>query len=57
MFGSLEESLWFLVRCELVFLLVIGFMVGLLFWVKSKVAIDKECVVDINEGFKKIVAS
>ncbi len=57
MIESLEDNLWFLVRCELVFLLVIGLMVTLLFWVKSKVAVSKECVVDINDGFKKIVAS
>ena len=56
MFGSFEQSLWFILRCELVFLLVVGVMVGFLFFVKSKVSVSKECLVDINDGLRKITA-
>ena len=57
MFSSFEDSMLFLIRSELVFLLVIGVMVGLLFWVKSKVSISKECLVNINDGIRKITTS
>ena len=57
MFSSFEEGMWFLIRSELVFLVVIGVMVGLLFWVKSKVSVSKECLIDINDGFRKIKTS